>query len=128
MGQGVSEDYAEAMKWYRKAADQGNTQAQFELGSIYQWRDGVVPQDYAEAMKWYRKAANRGHAGAAFMLGGMYFRGRGVPQNHAEAMKWLRKAAAATDQRDDQEQRSVLLQKMMKEMGFSADEIKVNTK
>ena len=91
-GRGVPQDYAEAMKWYRKAADQGHAMAQFNLGLMYYYGRGV-PQDYAEAMKWYRKAADQGHARAQFNLGIMYYDYKGVRQNYAEAMKWYRKAA-----------------------------------
>jgi TPR repeat protein len=91
-GHGVTQNYAEAMKWYRKAADQGYAMAQANLGIMYDVGHGV-PQNYAEAMKWYRKAANQGNAVAQRNLGIMYEFGRGVPQNYAEAMKWYRKAA-----------------------------------
>ena len=67
----MPQDYAEAVKWYRKAADQGDAAAQFNLGVMYATGQGV-PQDYAEAVKWYRKAAEQGHAGAQYNLGVMY--------------------------------------------------------
>jgi TPR repeat protein len=50
-------DYAEAVKWFQKAANQGNAIGQSSLGVMYQHGKGV-PQDYAEAAKWYRKAAD----------------------------------------------------------------------
>ena len=40
-GQGVPQDYAEAVKWYREAADQDDTDAQFNLGLMYENGDGV---------------------------------------------------------------------------------------
>src|ERR1039458_7231012 len=56
-GEGVPKDNAEAMKWYRKAADQfrkaadqGNADGQYHLGAMYYYGQGV-PKDYAEAMK-----------------------------------------------------------------------------
>jgi TPR repeat protein len=59
MGQGVLQNHAEAVKWYRLAADQGNAWAQSNLGSYYY--DGTgVPQNHAEALKWYRLAADQG--------------------------------------------------------------------
>ena len=58
-GNGVEQDYAEAVKWYRKAADQGEASAQFNLGKSYYNGDGVK-KDYVEAVKWYRKAADQG--------------------------------------------------------------------
>ena len=54
-GEGVPQDYAEAVKWYRRAAEQGYAAAQYNLGAVYATARGV-PQDYAEAVKWYRRA------------------------------------------------------------------------
>ena len=62
-GQGVPQNYAEAVKWYRLAADQGNATAQFNLALMYANGQGV-PQNYAEAVKWYRLAADQGDAEA----------------------------------------------------------------
>ena len=66
-GQGVPQDYAEAVKWYRKAAEQGYADAQYNLGSCYYNGKGV-PQNYAEAVKWYCKAVGQGHADAIELL------------------------------------------------------------
>ena len=60
-GQGVLQDYKEAVKWYRLAAEQGYAAAQYNLGLMYRNGDGV-PQDYQEAVKWYRLAAEQGDA------------------------------------------------------------------
>jgi TPR repeat protein len=54
----VSQDNAEAAKWYRKAADQGHANAQYNLGVMYSTGQGV-PQDYVEAHKWFNLAASR---------------------------------------------------------------------
>jgi hypothetical protein len=85
-------DYAEAVKWFRLAADQGDVQAQFKLGVMYGDGRGVA-QDHAEAVKWFRLAADQGDAGAQINLGLIYSIGRGVAQDHAEAVKWYRLAA-----------------------------------
>jgi uncharacterized protein len=61
------QDYAEAVKWYRLAAEQGNANAQYNLGVMYDNGDGVV-QDYAEAVKWYRLAAEQGNATLKIIL------------------------------------------------------------
>ena len=63
-GRGVPQDYAEAVKWSRKAADQGHAGAQFNLGVMYHNGWGV-PQDYVEAHMWYNLAASRFPAGEA---------------------------------------------------------------
>jgi uncharacterized protein len=54
----VAQDYAEAVKWYRKAADQGETNAQYNLGVGYAKGRGVS-QDYAQAHLWFNLAASR---------------------------------------------------------------------
>jgi TPR repeat protein len=64
-GQGVPQDYQEAVKWYRLAADQGDSDAKNNLGLMYSDGRGV-PQDYNEAIKWYRLAADRGDPDAQF--------------------------------------------------------------
>jgi TPR repeat protein/S1-C subfamily serine protease len=91
-GQGVPQNYTEALRWYRMAAAQGNASARFNLGAMYYHGQGV-PQDYAEAARWCRMAAEQGHADAQTKLGAMYVLGQGVPQNYAEAVRWLRMAA-----------------------------------
>ena len=101
-GQGVPQDYAEAAKWYRRAAIQGNKAAQHNLGLI----------DHAETEKWYRRAAEPGNAAARHNLGLMedhsgtetWYRRAAEPgnpaaqpnpghMNHAETEKWYRRAA-----------------------------------
>ena len=91
-GRGVKEDKAEAARWHRKAAEQGDVVAQSSLGLMYDLGWGVE-KDYAEAVKWFRKAAEQGNAGAQYSLGAMYYYGRGVEKDYAEAVKWFRKAA-----------------------------------
>ena len=79
------------MRWYRKAADQGNADAQDNVGWLYQHGWGVA-QDYAEAMRWYRKAADQGDARAQANIGELYQHGWGVAKNYAEATRWFDKA------------------------------------
>ena len=88
----VPQDYIEAVRRYRLAAEQGHAVAQFELG--YAYATGVgVSQDYAKAARWYRLAAEQGNAKAQFELGNMYHEGKGVLQDFAEAVRWYRLAA-----------------------------------
>ena len=68
---GVAKDYKDAVKWYRKAADQGNAHGQCQLGHCYRDGEGVA-QDYEEAVKWWRKAADQGHADGQYNLGHCY--------------------------------------------------------
>jgi len=92
LGQGVSENPVEAIRWYRMAADQGHAGAQFRLGVIYDDGRGV-PVDYKEAARWYRKAAEQGVATAQFNLGVMYEKGQGLPQSFQTARDWYELAA-----------------------------------
>jgi len=91
-GQGVPQDYEEAVKWYRLAANQGNAYAQVNLGTMYDNGTGV-PQDDEEAVKWYRLAAEQNDVDGQSNLGMMYEHGQGVPQDYEEAVKWYRLAA-----------------------------------
>ena len=89
----VPRDRAEALKWYRRAAEQGVAEAQFNLGNLYCTGQGV-PQDLAEARKWYLKAAEQGDAEAQYNLGVSYGTGQGVPQDNRLAYAWFHVAAA----------------------------------
>ena len=59
----MAQDYAEAVKWYRKAAEQGIAEAQYNLGVMYANGEGV-PRDQAKAVEWLQKAAKQGLAKA----------------------------------------------------------------
>ena len=91
-GEGVSQDYSQAVAWYRKAAEQGFAIAQYRLGKMYGSGRGV-PQDYGQAVAWFQKAAEQGDAEAQALLGGMYATGQGVPQDDRQALVWIQKAA-----------------------------------
>ena len=86
-------DYATALRLWRPLADQGHPGAQYNLGSMYDFGQGV-PQDYAAAVGWYRKAAEQGHTYAQNNLGVMYHNGKGVPQDYVQAHKWYDLAAS----------------------------------
>ena len=77
---------------YKAGAEQGDAEAQFNLGYCYDDGRGVE-KDYAQAAKWYRKAAEQNFAPAQFNLGYCYANGQGVGKNKVEAVKWYRKAA-----------------------------------
>ena len=87
----VRQDYAEAIKWFKLAADQGNPGAQSNLGFLYENGFGVR-QDYAEAFKWYKLSADQGNAYGQFYLGTLYFYGQGVRQDYVEAKEWFGKS------------------------------------
>ena len=88
----VTGDYATALGEWRPLAEQGQTDAQVNVGLMYLRGQGV-PQDYVEAARWYRLAAEQGNATAQVNLGLMYHRGEGVPQDYIEAARWNRLAA-----------------------------------
>ena len=91
-GYGVRQDYLEAAKWYRGAAEQGHAGGQFNLGLMH-WLGVGAPQDYAEAVTWFRHAADQGDEKAQFALGLSYFHGQGVPQDLVAAYMWFDLAA-----------------------------------
>jgi TPR repeat protein len=95
-GEGVPKDYTEAVKWFRKAAKQGDSRAQFSLGLRCANGEGV-PQDYLEAVKWYRRAAEQGDSSAQNNLGLMYANGKGVHKDYVLAHMWYNLAASLAD-------------------------------
>ena len=88
----VRGDFQTALKNWKPLAEQGNIEAQINLGVMYYKGVGVT-QDNKEAVKWYRLAAEQGYARAQHNLGFMYDKGKGVTQDYKEAMKWYRLAA-----------------------------------
>lgn len=87
----VPTTYGDAMRWYRKAAEEGSAKAQFFLGRMYetgQFRD----HNPVLAARWYQKAAAQGHRLAQYRLGQMYLSGRGVKQAPDTAAEWFEKA------------------------------------
>ncbi len=58
-GRGTPQDYAEAVRWFRPAAEQGNADAQNNLGFMYGNGNGVT-QDYVQAHMWFNLAAAPG--------------------------------------------------------------------
>ena len=85
-------DFAEAMRWYREAAEQEHPIAQYAIARLYGAGLGVS-HDFVTALHWYRKAAEQGYSEAQFFTGAFYQLGSGAPQDYAEALRWYRKAA-----------------------------------
>ena len=100
-GRGVPQDDAEAVRWTRLAAEQGDADAQCQLGYMYVNGEGVLENE-AEAVKWFRKAAEQGHSQSQCSLGVMYQYGRGVPQSDIEAYAWF--SLSTTNGYEDAEQ------------------------
>ena len=80
----------------RQTALNGDPQAQFELGQMYEFGRGV-PQDYQEALKHYTIAAERGLAQAEYSIGLLFEHGRGMEANPTTAADWYERAAEKGD-------------------------------
>jgi len=96
--EGLAQDYAQGLAFYRLAAAQGLDEAQFILG--YDVYLGTLfgdrtPQYYAEALRWYQLAAAKGHPAALYMVAECHENGHGVAADVAEAIRWHRRAQAA---------------------------------
>lgn len=89
MGAGI---YDAALKWLEKAAEQGEREAQWRLGSCYFYGNGVE-KDYNTAIEWYKEATRNGSAIAPFELGKCYETGTGVTKNPSLAFKYYKIAA-----------------------------------
>tara|TARA_B110000259_G_C13907495_1_gene359478 strand:- start:1 stop:597 length:597 start_codon:yes stop_codon:yes gene_type:complete len=83
-----ADDYAAALKEWKPLAEQGNAEAQYLLGFLFQHGLGVASYNDKEAAKWYGLAAEQGHSKSQFELAEAYHWGTGVIQNYAEAVKW----------------------------------------
>jgi TPR repeat protein len=95
-GQWLVKDETEALRWFQKAAEAGNTRAQLQLAERYLEGKGGLPKDPAKAVQWVRKAAEAGNSNAQLNLMVMYLKGlAGLKADPAEAVKWARKAAEA---------------------------------
>lgn len=106
-GQGVRQHWAEALKWYRAAAEQGHPNAQYNLGTCYAKgrgvRLGVDVQTWDEcwekAVYWFSLAAEQGDAAAQCNLATCYLKGQGVEQDRQEAIRWYEQAAQRGDEK-----------------------------
>ena len=81
-------DYELAVELIRPYAEDGDPEAQFKLGRMYQEGQGVQ-KDHGEAAKWYRRSAEAGQPFAQNNLGVMYKHGRGVKQDNVQAYFWF---------------------------------------
>jgi len=89
-------DVGAAARWYEKAAQSGNFEAQNLVGYFYQTGTGV-PLDLARALRWYQLSSASGFAPAKLNLGIMYARGLGVPKNVPLAMQLFEEGADKGD-------------------------------
>ena len=87
----IKGDYKTAFKEWQPLADQGDADAQYNLGLMYGNGRGVLKDD-KQAVKWYLKAADQGFAEAQYSLGWMYASGKGVLKDMTKAKYWIKKA------------------------------------
>ena len=93
-GEGVKQDYFEAIKWYRQAAEQGHAEAQYKLGSMYANGQGIR-QNYEEAFYWLKKAAAQRNGVALGRIGVAYLTGEGVEQDKWKAKDYFGRSCEA---------------------------------
>jgi len=95
-GRGVPQDDAEAVHWYRRAAEQGNTRAMSNLGVMYDDGEGV-PQDDVQAHLWFNLAASRltGEQREIAVRGRDNVADRMTPEDRSEAQRLAREWDAA---------------------------------
>lgn len=93
-GRGLKRDFAQAVIWYRKAAEAGNPAAMVKLGGAYNFGRGVK-KDEGVAARWYRRATAAGDLDGMCSFGWCFLEGWGVRRDEAEAIKWFEKAANA---------------------------------
>ena len=93
-GDGVDQDYGQAVLWYTQSANQGYAAALNQLGYMHQNKAGL-PLDDRLALKYYRAAAKKGYAQAEYNMGVMYQHGVGVMAkvDDKQAFQWYLKAA-----------------------------------
>jgi TPR repeat protein len=91
IGVGVPEDDRKAVEWYKKAAEQGYADGQYNLGRMYEIGRGI-PKNLKKAVELYKKAAEQGNADAQNDLGFAYEYGKGVAVDYKQALRWYQKA------------------------------------
>ncbi len=97
-GKGVNKDSYQAMEWYKKAAEQGNTAAQYNLAKLISQRpDKEDPRAMEQVRYWYEKAAAGGQKEAINDLAIFYMKGIGVKKNELKAFELFKKAAEMGD-------------------------------
>ena len=105
-----SGDFATALREWTPLAKQGDADAQFSLGVMYEKGEGVA-KDNKAAVKWYTLAAEQGLADAQFNLGVMYANGTGVIKDNVYAHLWWNIAASSGDE-DASENRDIIAEQM----------------
>lgn len=93
---GILNDFNEAQRYYRLAAELGHPKAQFFLGNMFEFGEGV-PQDWEIARGWYERAAKSGELNAQMNLARILETGRGGVKDVEQAATWYLEAAKRGD-------------------------------
>ena len=88
----LEKDYAKALYWYKKAAEQNQPIALYQLGVMYEFGRGVE-KNGKEAFKWYLKSAERGERSAQSSVAFAYYQGEWVVKDDKKAFYWFKKVA-----------------------------------
>jgi hypothetical protein len=110
-GEGVPQNYRNAMSWFARAAANGNDNAEWKLGLGYIKGIGVH-HDERQAAVWFKRAANQGDVQAQGALSDLYLSGRGVPRDYVRAYTW---ASIAAGLRGNESDRLSVLESRMTE-------------
>lgn len=97
-GDGVQRDLITAASYFEKAAELGDSTAQYNIGQCYEKAIGVKQSD-TKALYWYSKAAENGDVEATSNLGMYYYTGKGTPVNYSKAVQYWTKASRNNDAR-----------------------------
>ncbi len=93
-GHVFTQDYRQALDWFKRAASHGVAEAEYEVGLRYEQNEGVDAPDMNQAIASYLKAAEMGYAPAQHRMGQVYLYGQNVNQSMREARRWFAAAAA----------------------------------
>ena len=91
-GAGITQNYAEALRWFQQGRDQDHPDSLNALGELKE-RGWGTPRAIDEAAALYAEAARRGHVLAQVNLGRLYELGLGVERDYGEALTWYGIAA-----------------------------------
>jgi hypothetical protein len=97
LGRAVTQDDAEAVRWYRRAAVRNSVLAQNNLAWMSEQGRGLE-RDYSAALFWYKLSAQSGNVAAQHSLAFLYERGLGLPPNPTLAAEWYERALRQGDE------------------------------
>lgn len=121
-GPGPGKDYGQTVESLRRAAEGGDSEAQFFLGVLYCGREGF-PKNIQEGLKWLETAAESGDSRAALYLGRKYlnFSDPELPQNLTTAARWLNAADEAGEPEASQALSLLAMYELLSQMDTTAD-------